>query len=81
MELIEDRLNLPVFTASFYPNNVDGTLEFGYIDKTLYTGDLISAPVNNETSASWTVENVIMSLPNVWVRQSMLFGTIPQSLT
>lgn len=79
MELVEDQLDLPVFTASFFPNNEDGTLEFGYIDQTLYTGNLISAPVNNETDGSWTVDNIVMTVKDVKVTQSMLFGIIPHS--
>lgn len=77
MELVQHRLDLPVFTVNFFPDGVNGALEFGYIDKNLYTGDLVSAPVNNQTDGSWTVDNIVMKVKDVEVMQSMLFGIIP----
>lgn len=74
MQLIQDRLDLPVFTANLQPNNQDGSLEFGYIDHTLYHGALVSAPINNTTDSSWTVDNVVMVINGIRVVQSMLVG-------
>lgn len=75
MEYAQSSLDIPVFTANLRPDNQDGTLEFGFIDHSLYSGDLNTVPVNNSTDGSWTVDQVTFAIGNVQITQQMLFGT------
>ena len=72
MEAAQQYLQQPIFTIGLRPNN-QGTLNFGYIDNSLYQGSLISAPVNASQS-SWVVDAVTLSAGSASITQSMLFG-------
>ena len=74
MEYAQSSLDIPVFTANLRPDNQDGTLEFGFIDHSLYSGDLSTVSVNNSTDGSWTVDQVTFATGNVQITQQMLFG-------
>lgn len=81
MELVQETLDLPVFTINFFPGDGDdqqdqqvGSCEFGRIDHSLYRGELVSVPVNNRTDGSWTIESVEVSVNGVSVVQSLLVG-------
>lgn len=54
-------LNQPVFTCCFR-YGATGAIEFGYVDDSLYTGELTKVLVANETGSSWTVEDVLFSI-------------------
>ncbi|KAI9729521.1 MAG: Type I transmembrane sorting receptor [Claussenomyces sp. TS43310] len=58
MEALQPSLDSPVFTTNFQYNG--GTLEFGYIDSSLYKGNLTELQIDNVTTyaASWSVEGV-----------------------
>ncbi len=73
MEAVQQNLPQPVFTIGLKPNS-HGTLNFGYVDKSLYQGDLITAPVDNSRSA-WIVDSLTLSAGKATVTQQMLFGT------
>ncbi|MCJ1468546.1 hypothetical protein MMC07_007175 [Pseudocyphellaria aurata] len=80
MELIQDSLDLPVFTINFVAGDgkdqqQGGTLEFGRIDHSQYSGELVVVPVNNRTDGSWTVDSVWLSVNGVSVVQDMLVDT------
>lgn len=74
MEYAQNALDSPVFTVNLRPDNQDGTLEFGFIDKTLFSGSLNTAPIDNTTDGSWTVNEVTMTIGFVQMTQPMLFG-------
>ena len=69
-------LDQPVFTVNFKNDNT-GTLGFGHVDHTAYSGNLISAPVSNATTMTWTVEGVRFGVGNQSFTQQMQFGTAP----
>ncbi|KAL9594608.1 MAG: hypothetical protein Q9219_006938 [cf. Caloplaca sp. 3 TL-2023] len=73
MEAAQQYLQQPIFTVGLKPNN-QGTLNFGYIDNSLYQGNLISAPVNASQS-SWIVDGVTVTAGSALIVQSMLFDT------
>lgn len=73
MEAVQRNLPQPVFTIGLKPNS-HGTLNFGYVEKSLYQGDLITAPVDNSRSA-WIVNSLTLSAGKASVTQQMLFGT------
>lgn len=81
MELVQETLDLPVFTINFFPGEGEdqqdqqvGSCEFGRIDHSLYRGELVSVPVNNRTDGSWTIDSVELSVNSVRVVQSLLVG-------
>lgn len=73
MEAVQQKLPQPVFTIGLKPNS-HGTLNYGYVDKSLYQGDLITAPLDNSRSA-WIVDSLTLSAGKATVTQQMLFGT------
>ena len=75
MEAAQSLLEQPVFTVGLKPN-AHGTLNFGYVDPSLYTSHLITAPVDNSQSL-WVVDEVTLSAGNATVTQQMIFGTHP----
>lgn len=77
MEYIQNQLDAPVFTANLRAGNKDGTLEFGYVDESLYCGTLHTVSIDNSTDGSWTVDQVLMTVGDVQVIQPMLFGAYP----
>ncbi|MCJ1265122.1 hypothetical protein MMC22_004997 [Lobaria immixta] len=88
MELVQQTLDLPVFTINFFPGERHnqqkkhvGTCEFGRIDHSLYSGELVSVPVNNRTDGSWTIEFVEMTVRRVRVIQSFLVGLFSSKLS
>jgi len=76
MEAVQQKLSQPIFTIGLKPNS-HGTLNFGYIDKSLYQGDLITASVDNSRSA-WIVDSLTLSAGKATVTQQMLFGSHPR---
>lgn len=44
---IEDQLEDVVFTISMDPVSLEGTIDFGYIEESKYTGDIAYAPLYN----------------------------------
>ena len=79
MEAAQQSLPSPVFTVALKPNN-QGMLNFGYVDDSLYKGDLVSAPVD-ASQASWRVNAVTLSAGSASITQSMVFGKITSSST
>jgi len=73
MEAVQQKFSQPIFTIGLKPN-AHGTLNFGYVDKSLYQGDLITASVDNSRSA-WIVDSLTLSAGKATVTQQMLFGT------
>lgn len=76
MEAVQHKLPQPIFTIGLKPNS-HGTLNFGYVDKSLYQADLITASVDNIRSA-WIVDSLTLSAGKATVTQQMLFGTHPR---
>lgn len=72
MEAAQPYLQQPIFTVGLRPN-AQGSLNFGYVDDSLYQGNLISAPIN-ASQASWVVDAITLSASSATVTQSMLFG-------
>lgn len=62
----------PIFTTYFKPYR-PGTLSFGYVDTSLYHGDLIYLPVIN--TGTWYVKQIILTAGTATVTQPMIFGT------
>ena len=62
MENLQQYVDQPVFTTNFHDDD-SGTIEFGYVDTALYTGDLQTAPCDNTTeyAGSWTIDSVSFS--------------------
>ena len=62
MENLEQYVDQPVFTTNFHNDNT-GTIEFGYVDTALYTGNLQTFSCDNTTDypGSWTVDSVSFS--------------------
>ena len=60
MMSIQDQLAEPVFTLSLYANQV-GSMNFGYVDKSLYTGSLTELSIHNKTSTAWWLDGVSFS--------------------
>ena len=62
MENLQQYLDQPIFTTNFHNDNT-GTVEFGYVDTALYTGDLQTFSCDNTTGypGSWTVDSVRFS--------------------
>ena len=75
MEAAQQSLQQPVFTIGFKPNTY-GKLNFGYVDHSLYQGNLVTAPVNDSQS-SWVVDAITLSAGKAAVTQKMLFGMYP----
>ncbi|KAI4196169.1 MAG: hypothetical protein LQ350_006717 [Teloschistes chrysophthalmus] len=73
MEAAQQYLEQPVFTVGLRPNS-QGTLSFGFVDNSLYQGNLISAPIN-ASQASWVVDSITLFAGSATVTQSMLFDT------
>lgn len=63
MEALEPYVSEPVFSTQFRPNN-DGTIQFGYSDTSLYTGDLTTISIKNTTQ----------DLEGQWGTTSVSFG-------
>ena len=59
MEAIQGALPQPVFVTNFKMDG-SGFLEFGNVDSSLYTGDLVTLQADNTTTypASWSSEGV-----------------------
>ena len=72
MEAAQQSLQQPVFTVGLKANAL-GTLDFGYVNHSLYQGDLVTALVNNSQS-SWVVDEITLSAGRATVTQQMLFG-------
>lgn len=53
---IEDQLADVVFTISMDPVTLDGTIDFGFIDETKYTGDIAYAPLYNAGDVCYSGE-------------------------
>ncbi|KAL8641233.1 MAG: hypothetical protein Q9228_001932 [Teloschistes exilis] len=73
METAQPYLQQPIFTVGLRPN-AQGSLNFGYVNDSLYQGNLISAPIN-ASQASWVVDAITLSAGPATVTQSMLFDT------
>ena len=62
MENLQQYVDQPIFTTNFHSDD-SGTIEFGYVDTALYTGDLQTFTCDNTTdyAGSWTVDSVSFS--------------------
>ena len=62
MENLEQYVDQSIFTTNFHTDNT-GTIEFGYVDTALYTGNLQTFSCDNTTDypGSWTVDSVSFS--------------------
>ena len=62
MENLQQYVDQPIFTTNFHSDN-SGTVEFGYVDTALYTGDLQTVSCDNTTdyAGSWTIDSVSFS--------------------
>lgn len=59
MEAVQDELDEEVFTCDFKAQHA-ASLSFGFVNRTLYTGDLIEIPINNADNF-WSVDDVVFS--------------------
>ena len=59
MEAVQPSLDKPVFTADFKAAHA-ASLSFGFVNQSLYTGDLITLDINN-SSSFWSVDGVTFS--------------------
>ncbi|KAI4246203.1 MAG: hypothetical protein LQ352_006445, partial [Teloschistes flavicans] len=73
MQAAQQYLQQPIFTVGLRPDS-QGTLNFGFVDDSLYQGNLISAPVN-ASQGFWVVDAITLSAGSASVTQSMLFDT------
>lgn len=71
MEHAMEQLKEPIFAVDFRKDG-SGTIEFGGIDDTAYTGELMSLAVNKSTS-SWIVDDVSFDFGD-GLTQQMSFG-------
>ena len=78
MEAAQKYLSAPVFSLNLKTDG-SGSLDFGKIDSSKYTGDLIKGQVSNQTDATWTVDQVTLSVNGGKVEktQAFLFGKSP----
>ncbi|KAL8831381.1 MAG: hypothetical protein Q9170_005316 [Blastenia crenularia] len=79
MEAAQQYLQQPIFTVALRPN-IQGTMNFGYIDNSLYQGNLISAPIDVSQS-SWVVNAITLTAGSASATQSMIFGPDPSART
>ncbi|KAL8995900.1 MAG: hypothetical protein Q9169_004474 [Polycauliona sp. 2 TL-2023] len=70
----QSQLQQPVFTLNLKSSS-KGELTFGSIDKKQYKGDLMTAPVNNQTHAGWIVDKVSLSSGKAKTTQKMVFDS------
>lgn len=70
--MVQGSLQQPVYTVGFKPST-HGTLNFGYVDSSLYTGDLVTAPVDARWE-TWYVNAITLSAGKAKVTQPMVFG-------
>ena len=56
METLQHTLDQPVFAMNFQANAIQ-TMDFGFVNHTVYEGNLVNVPVDNSTSA-WTITQV-----------------------
>ncbi|KAL8717925.1 MAG: hypothetical protein Q9225_004889 [Loekoesia sp. 1 TL-2023] len=76
----QSQLQQPVFALSL-KSSTKGKLSFGYVDKKQYKGDLMTAPVDNETYPAWVVREVTLTSGKAKVTQPMLFDSGGGSFT
>ena len=60
MMAVQDRLPRPVFTLELHAAET-GSLNFGYVDQSKYSGQLTKVPINNRTGSSWLADGVTFS--------------------
>lgn len=73
MMAAQSQLQQPAFTLNL-KSSTKGNISFGYVDKKQYKGDLMTAPVDNETYPAWVVREVTLTSGKAKVTQPMLFG-------
>lgn len=61
-----------IFTMGFKPTT-PGTLNFGYVDPALHTGEFVTAQVDGGSSG-WYAEEMSLSAGKAKIMQPMLFG-------
>ena len=59
MGAVQPTLEKPLFTADFKAAHA-ASLSFGFVNDTLYTGQLVTLPINNGSSF-WSVDGVTFS--------------------
>lgn len=58
MMAVQDQLPDPIFIPELH-SNTPGSINFGYVDDKIYTGNLVKMPVDNQTQSSWLVDGVV----------------------
>lgn len=78
MEMVQDNLDLPIFSLSVRKGAEEGVLEFGQVDRTMYKGDLMEAPINHVIGfgETWLVNGVEVNTGGYMTKESMVLGTI-----